>query len=465
MAIFTREDLLQALTLLDCDNVDILGAVEGVSTDTRTLQAGALFIALRGVRFDGHDYVEHAVARGAAALVLEERKRGRLDTAGLPTLWVSDTLVALGEIARYHRRRFDIPVIAIAGSVGKTTTKDITAHVLGQQWNVHKTPGNWNNRVGVPLVLLGLERSHTAAVIELGTNQFGEIEQLCHIAEPTHGIITAIAEEHLEFFGTLDGVEHEETALFRWLATAGGVACINLDDERLRRYVRQIPHTITFGQSAEAMLSASYRFEATTLFPIVTLSWHGRQKQARILQPGHAAARCAIAAAAAAVSAGINIETVAEGLSTYQPTLSHGYARMVVQHTANGLVILNDCYNANPASMRSALDTLAAYPTTGLRIALLGDMRELGAATEREHNAIVQYAAEKADALIAIGQAMSAAVVAADASLHQRMYVANTHQEAVSLIRAIAQPGDVLLVKGSRSLQLEHVIMLLTADS
>lgn len=465
MAIFTRENLLQALTLLHHDNLEVLRAVEGISTDTRTLPPGALFIALRGERFDGHDYLEQAIARGAAALVLDERNRGKLDTAGLPTFWVPDTLVALGELARYHRRRFKIPLIAIAGSVGKTTTKDITAHLLGQQWKVHKTPGNWNNRIGVPLVLLGLDSSHAAAVVEFGTNQFGEIEQLCSIAEPTHGIITAIAEEHLEFFGTLDGVEHEETALFRWLASADGIACINLDDQRLRRYVQQLPHVITFGRSAEAMLCATYRFEAATLFPIVTLDWRGRRVEARVAQPGYAVAQCAIAAAAAAASVGMDLEAIAEGLSTYRPTISHSYARMVVQRTADGLIILNDCYNANPASMQSALDTLAAYPAAGQRIALLGDMRELGAATEREHAAIVQYAMGKADTLIAIGQAMSAALVTVNGPLQRRMYVANTHHEAVLLVRAVAQPGDVLLVKGSRSLQLEHVIMQLMADS
>lgn len=460
MAHFTAEELIAAICPEATENVSSL-AVSGVSTDTRTLQPGELFVALSGERFDGHDYARVAIERGAAALVLDVSRRDKLDIGDTPTLWVRSTLDALGMLARYYRRRCGIPVIAVAGAVGKTTTKDMAAHVLASCYLVHKTPGNWNNAVGVPLTLFHIAAHHTVAVVEIGTNHPGEIAALCRIAEPTHGIVTAIAEEHLEFFGDLDGVEREETALFEWLQATGGIACVNLDDERLRRYAAALGRVVTFGTSDGADVRASVRFESTTLFPLVTIETGGRRAEARIHQPGFAAARCAIAAAAVAASLGMDAPAIAEALASYRPDAGHGYARMIVQRTGDGIVILNDCYNANPASMRCALDTLAVYPTAGRRIALLGDMRELGEATEAEHRAIVGYAAQRADAIIAVGEAMARALALLDGRI--AAYSAPSTADAAVLVRRIASSGDVVLVKGSRSLQLEDVIARLGA--
>ncbi|GIV54809.1 MAG: UDP-N-acetylmuramoyl-tripeptide--D-alanyl-D-alanine ligase [Candidatus Kapaibacterium sp.] len=461
MALFTAHELVEALDPIACDGAEKNFSIEGVSTDTRTLEPGMLFVALRGERFDGHCFTQQAVERGAAALVLEVTRQHELPQHPVPTIWVRDTLGALGALARYHRRRFGIPVMAIAGAVGKTTTKDMTAHLLSAHGAVHKTPENWNNQVGVPLVLLGLRSYHTAAVIELGTNHPGEIEQLCRIVEPTHGLITTIAEEHLEFFGSLDGVEQEETALFRWLATSGGVACVNLDDLRLRRYHSMLPSVLTFGTTADAMLVASVRFEPQTLYPIVSLEWQGMRAEARIVQPGYAAALCAIAASAAAVSMGALLDVIAAQLAQYRPPPTHGYARMVVQSADGGMTILNDCYNANPASMRCALETLAAYPTNGRRLAVLGDMRELGAASPAEHRRILSFARERADALVLLGEDMHRAAI----ELGVPALLADDHARAAELVRQIGRPGDVVLVKGSRTLALEHVIALLGAST
>ncbi len=460
MAHFTRDELVAALQPVGCEGLEPF-SVTGVSTDTRTLEPGMLFIALRGERFDGHQFIEHAIMRGASALVLDVAVRGQIPAPSRPTLWVRDTYAALGDLARYHRRRFAIPVLAIAGAVGKTTTKDMAAHALSAEWMVHKTPGNWNNLVGVPLVLLGLESHHTAAVIELGTNHPGEIEQLCRIAEPTHGLITTIAEEHLEFFGSLDGVEQEETALFRWIASSGGKACINLDDQRLARYAELLPSVLTFGSSPHAMLRASFTFEQATLYPIVHLHWQGESATVQIKQPGYAAAQCAIAASAAALSIGSSLAAITRQLELYRPSHAHGYARMVVESAEGGIIVLNDCYNANPASMRCALDTLAAYPTAGKRIAVLGDMRELGDAARAEHISILRAAIERADTLILLGEEMHRAAAALGDNNH---ILAHDHTSAAQLVRQFARRGDVVLVKGSRSLELEKVIALLGAE-
>ncbi|GBD05413.1 UDP-N-acetylmuramoyl-tripeptide--D-alanyl-D-alanine ligase [bacterium HR20] len=460
MLLFTRAELAEVLKPVASDNLDALDVVEGVSTDSRTLQAGNLFVALRGERFDGHAFVADAIERGARALVLDASYRGNCAPGDVPTFWVGDTLTAYGDLARAHRRRFDVPVVAVAGAVGKTTTKDIAAHLLATRYSVHRTPGNWNNRVGVPHVLLGIEPAHTAVVVEIGTNRPGEIAELCRIAEPTHGVITAIAEEHLEFLGSLDGVEQEETALFRWLARHGGFACVNVDDNRLVRYADHMPHVLTFGRDGSAQLRASFVLEPRTLFPLIELAFEGTSVRARLSHPGYGAAFCAIAASAVALSLGVELEAIAHELGTYRPAAPQRYARMQVEEGQGGITILNDCYNANPASMRVALDTLSAYPTAQQRIAVLGDMRELGAATDAEHQAILRYAAERADVVVAIGQAMEQAVcsLTGGGSLSCAVTIARSHSEAASIVRLLARPGDVVLVKGSRSMMLEHVI-------
>ncbi len=465
MPLFTREELAAVLQPVASDNLAALDVVEGISTDSRTLRAGNLFVALRGERFDAHAFVADAIERGARAFVLDASYRGHCAIGDAPTFWVVDTLTAYGDLARAHRRRFGMPVIAVAGAVGKTTTKDIAAHLLAERFTVHRTPGNWNNRVGVPHVLLGIEPVHTAVVVEIGTNRPGEIAELCRIAEPTHGVITAITQEHLEFLGSLDGVEQEETALFRWLAEHGGHSCVNLDDSRLARYAEHLPHVLTFGHNDAAQLRARFVLDSTTLFPLIELAFEGTHVQATLSHPGYGAAFCAIAASAVALSLGVDLEAIAHRLGTYRSTAPHGYARMQVEEGQGGITILNDCYNANPASMRAALDTLSAYPTAQQRIAVLGDMRELGAATAAEHRAIVEYAAERAGAIVAIGEAMENAVHLLDGSLPCTVAIARSHSEAASIVRSLARPGDVVLVKGSRSMMLENVIAHLRGGS
>jgi UDP-N-acetylmuramoyl-tripeptide--D-alanyl-D-alanine ligase len=462
---FVRDELLAALEPVAVENGEHLDCIEGVSTDTRTLWPGNLFVAFAGERFDGHTFVEDAIERGASALVLDVSRRGQYSIDRVPTIWVRDTLCAYGNLARAHRRRFSVPVVAIAGAVGKTTTKDIAAHLLTERYIVHRTPGNWNNRVGVPHVLLGIKPEHTAVVVELGTNRPGEIAELCRIAEPTHGVITAIAEEHLELLGSLDGVEQEETALFRWIGNHGGIACINRDDERLTRYVELLPMHVTFGFHPSSQLQATFTFDPQTLFPILSLAFEGMQVSATLAHPGYGAAFCAIAASALALSVGLDLETIAHGLNTYQPAPPHGYARMLVEAGDGGIVILNDCYNANPASMRAALETLAAYPTRGKRIALLGDMLELGDATSVAHRSVLSKAVERADAIVVLGEAMVEAMRSMDGSIAGKVVVAQSHSEAASIIRSMAGQRDVILVKGSRSMMLERVIELLRQHS
>lgn len=451
-ATFSYADLCaiagEAATSLPSDLV-----VRGVSTDTRTLVPGNIFIALRGERFDGHDHVERALGLGAVLCGVErafyahatEHVRARC-------IVCDDTLRLLGSFAWYHRRRFDIPVVAIGGAAGKTSTKDLTAHVLSQAMRVLKTEANLNNRIGTPHTLLQLTEEHEVAVIEIGTNEPGEIETLTAMVLPTHGLITNIDKEHLEKLIDLDGVEREETALFEWLRDSDGLALINVDDERLRAYAGSTPKHITFGLDHAADIRPDVDVD-DALHPALHLVKGDFTFRARMRTTGLAAARNAVCATAVAYALRLPAYSVKIGLETYQPAIDHGYARMVVQQAA-GFTVLNDCYNANPASMMLALHTLRRYHAS-YRVAILGDMRELGTSAPAEHEAMLAEAEQCADLIIVLGDEFHGAAQRLD---RPHVVLAETHAGCVAALKENAQPDMVVLVKGSRGLHMETVI-------
>jgi len=442
---FTRAELTE---LFGSDSVFLLPEfARGVSTDTRTLIAGNIFIALRGERFDGHDRLGDAIAKGAAILIVD--KELSTEHTSYPHITVGNTLHALGLLGQFHRKRFSIPVLAIAGAAGKTSTKDLTAHVLGTKFNTLKTRANFNNQIGVPLTLLELTPEHQAAVIEIGTNEPGEIEILARMTAPTHGLITNIGKEHLEKLIDLDGVEREETALFRYLHDSGGIALVNCDDERLKKYRDTTPGTITFGMDSSATVAASVHF-TYELHPILTFT---NRFEVEFPAFGYAAALNAIAAVAAGVAVGMTSDELTEALESYEQPPAHGYGRMNVEQVQD-TILLNDCYNANPDSMRIALKTLTLFPAVGKRIAVLGDMRELGAAAADEHAALITEAAECTDILLLLGDEM----LSAAQGITSTAICTNSKQECIDYLLTHRAEGDVILVKGSRGMALEDII-------
>jgi UDP-N-acetylmuramoyl-tripeptide--D-alanyl-D-alanine ligase len=432
----------------------------GIATDTRTMEPGTLFVALRGERFDAHDHLYEAMVRGAAGLVIEERWVPMWnETLGkefpkFARVVVPDTLVALGRLANFHRRRFSVPVIAVGGANGKTTTKDMIAHILGRSRITLKTQANNNNRVGTPLTLMQMNARTEAAVIEIGTNEPGEIEALSAIVEPTHALITNIGEEHLEKLIDLDGVEKEETALFRWAIDHGSTLVVNVDDVRLRSYAAT-PGAMSFATEAEADLRAELSF-SELLRPHCVIHTREETIAARLEATGYAAGLNAVAAVATCVAVGMPAKEALERCAEFVPDASHGYARMVVED-GDACTILNDCYNANPASMRMALKTLQGYAAGGRRIAVLGDMRELGAAEARAHAEIVTEAVPSCDVLIAVGSAMSRAC--AEQAVPATVYA--TTDECAAAIRSMVREGDVVLVKASRGMKFEAIVAAL----
>lgn len=429
----------------------------GVSTDTRTLEPGSVFVALRGEHFDGHEHVEAAFLAGARLCIVEadnpisRTKSHEWLASNKPIIMVPSTLHALGTLGWYHRRRFAIPVVAVAGSAGKTSTKELTAHVLSENYTVLKTQANYNNRIGTPLTLLQLDESHTAAVIEIGTNEPGEIELLAAMVQPTHGIITQIGKEHLEKLIDLDGVEREETALFEYLRDHDGVLLVNADDQRLRSwYARNGGKGLTFSVDSPADFQVQLSFNESLNPSIHHVAPDGGMR-ATMSTVGLAAGLNAIAAFAVGKALGMHVAQIKHGLESYQPPAVHGYARMVVERI-DGFSVLNDTYNANPESMAMALRTLAQFPST-TRIAVLGDMRELGDAAHTEHVQILELAVQVADAVLTVGSEFAQA-----ATTYSSVHVCPNASECVAVLRTIATAGAAILVKGSRGIQMEQVI-------
>jgi UDP-N-acetylmuramoyl-tripeptide--D-alanyl-D-alanine ligase len=432
--------------------------VAGVSTDTRTLAPGSLFVALRGERFDAHDYLAEAAAKGAAAAVVAEARAG--DAAPLPRLAVADTLAALGAVARLHRRRFRIPVVGVTGSNGKTTTREMIAAILATRGTVLKTEGNLNNEVGVPLTLFGLGPEHAAAVIEMGMSHPGEIARLAAIAEPQLGVVTLAAPAHLEGLGTVDAVADAKAELYQGLPE-GGVAIANADDARmLKRAQASGRRMITF--SAERG-----RRGDVVVLELVSQGEDGLRfvlgignREVAVHIPGlvgaHNAANAA-AAAAAAIALGCTDREIASGLAAVRPV----GRRLRLERLASGVQLVDDCYNANPASMSAALRTVAdlAAAQGGRRaVAVLGDMLELGAFEEEAHRSLGAEAAKAGlAALAAFGPRARATADAARAAGLEAFHTEDL-AALVAWAKGSVAPGDVLLVKGSRGMKLERLV-------
>jgi UDP-N-acetylmuramoyl-tripeptide--D-alanyl-D-alanine ligase len=436
--------------------------VRGVSTDTRTLAQDNAFIALRGENFDGHEYVDQAFDKGASIAVIDVVRYPDYAQRwpGKPIVAVADPLHTLGSFAWYHRRRFDIPVIAIAGAAGKTSTKDITAHVLSVAMHVLQTEKNFNNRIGTPHTLLRLTGEHEAAVVEIGTNEPGEIELLSAMVQPTHGLITNIGKEHLEKLIDLDGIEREETALFDYLTDNGGLLFVNVDDERLQRYGHHGHHgrAITFSIENEADIHLQVTFDEE-VHPTLHLVKGATTFHAHMHTVGLASAYNAACAVAVAWSLNYSAHQIKQGLESYQPLTSQGYARMAVERIG-GIAVLNDTYNANPESMKMSLKTLAMYPAKR-RIAVLGDMRELGPTAPEEHLSVLEHALQSADLVITIGESFRLALQHREAS---HAIEADSFEAAARIIRDNTQSGSVVLIKGSRGMQMENVIIHLRSS-
>jgi UDP-N-acetylmuramoyl-tripeptide--D-alanyl-D-alanine ligase len=437
--------------------------IRRVCTDSRDVRPGDLFVALKGERFDGHQFVEAAWQRGAIGLVVENRSGitsvAKSQASGRPVLLaVPDTLLAYQQLAAHHRRRFRIPVVAVTGSNGKTTTKDMVAHVLSERWTVLKTEGNLNNRIGVPQTLLGLRPRHQAAVVEMGVDHQGQTTRLGEIARPTIGLITNIGPDHLEFFGTVEASARAKGELLD-LLPPDGAAVLNADDAHFGYLAsRTRCQVVSFGLSRKAEVRATEVVADPRRGTAFRLTLPGRTRGARVILQAHGAHNLSNALAAAAVGHCLALSgaVIARGLARFRPATMRSQV-----HRWGDLRIINDCYNANPVSMKAAIDLLMHLGVGGRTIAVLGDMLELGPESPALHREVGAYLAERGVGyLIACGMlGRGFAEGAREAGMApDRVREAPDAPAAAAILTTMLRAGDVILVKGSRGMRMERVI-------
>ena len=428
-----------------------------VSTDSRQAQAGDLFFAIRGEHFDGHDFVSMVAHQGAAGLVVSRAFSGATP-AGCPVITVDDPRLALGRLAARYREDFELPVIAVGGSNGKTTTKDMLDAVLRQRFVTLASPASFNNDIGVPLTLLQLERRHQAAVLEIGTNHPGEIAALMRIARPRIALVTSIGREHLEFFGDLDGVIHEEG----WLAEllpANGLLVTNGDGVWAQAFAQRSQARVVrvgFDEGNDWRVTEVRPDDLGTTFVVAAprADWSGEY---RVNLLGRHQATNALLCLVVAGELGLDRAQVERGLAECQA------ATMRMQlWEANGVRVLDDAYNANTDSMITALKALMELPGQGRRIAVLGDMAELGSHSASAHEEVGRIAAELGvGQLIAVGVMASVMARAARAAGLLRVFEFAEVESARAAIKRFFKPGDLVLLKASRATRLERVANVL----
>jgi len=425
--------------------------IDKISTDSRTLKHGELFVALRGENFDAHSFVESVAKAGAAGAIVDSNWTGKTPE-NFALIRTEDTLQAYQKLAANYRKSLPLKVVAITGSNGKTSTKDFTAAVLGRRFHVTKTQGNFNNHVGLPRTMLEATSQDEVAVWEIGMNHPGEVAVLAKLAAPDAAIITNIGTAHIEFMGSREAIAAEKGALAQAVG-AEGTVILNADD--------QFSKSIAPSTSAKVILAGTT--EGTVRAIEITQSANGtdftilegaHRCRAQLPVPGLHMVQNALLGVAAGRIFGLSLEECAAGLAAAPLTK----ARLQIKEI-HGVQFIDDSYNANPDSMKAALRTLVELDTDGKRIAVLGEMRELGDESERGHLEVGETAAAlRVDYLIAIGTIAAAIARAAERAGLEKTRAVTSASEAAGILAEIAEPGDLVLIKGSRVARTERVM-------
>jgi UDP-N-acetylmuramoyl-tripeptide--D-alanyl-D-alanine ligase len=419
--------------------------VTGVSHDTRSLNKGDLYVAIVGRRLDGHRFLKEAARKGAKAALVSRFVPGN----GLPQIRVADTTRALGELGRSQRLQWDGPVVAVTGSVGKTTVKDMTAHLLSGKMRTLRSEGNLNNHWGLPLTLLRLTSGHQAAVVELGINHPGEMEWLSEVARPDVAVVTAIGEAHLGFFEGKRQLAKEKLRIGTALRE-GGKMVLNADDTYLAGAGK---NAVTFGLKLGQVRAK--KVQADGLGSQFLLAAQGQEIPTRLSVPGRHNVTNALAAVSAGLALGLPLKYMAQRLKSFR---SLSPMRMEIQNV-RGILFLNDAYNASPTSMEAALSTFKDLKGPKRKIAVLGDMLELGDHTQESHERIVRKALElKCHTLLLVGKAMGAAAKDTQDRSMEKIQLFDQAQDARTFLKGIARKGDAVLLKGSRGMRLEKIL-------
>jgi len=433
--------------------------VTGFAIDSRRVRPGDFFVPLKGEHTDGHNYIARAGEGGAVGAFHEKDKLPDPEiSAELVLIEVDNCLAALQTLASVYRERFELPVVAITGSSGKTTTKDFTAGVLSAKYNVLKTTGNLNNEIGLPLTILQLEKDHQVAVLEMGMSGSGEITALCEIARPTIGVITNIGEAHIELLGSVEAIASAKEELLDYLGS-GGIAVLNGDDPRLLDARKRYPgkaYCYGFNQGDIKGLQLSQRGESC-FFRVRFPDKSEGSFQAPL--PGRESVSNALAALTVGYILGLNMSQMKDGLAKSEVTTG----RLQILHNQDGLTVIDDSYNANPSSTRAALDVL--FELGGAKTAaILGDMLELGTGAREAHLKIGRYVAGLGiGCLVTVGDLARGIAEGAGSAGMTAAYQCADHQEALAVVRSLSLADDwYVLVKGSRGMKMENIVQALT---
>jgi len=439
--------------------------VAGVSIDSRTIRAGELFFAIHGPRHDGHDHVAAALERGAlAAVVAESRARQFPDAVRGSCLVVEDTLRGLHRLATAVRVAWGKKIAGVTGSVGKTTTKEILAALLGAKLRILKSEGNFNNAYGLPLTLFRLEEGHDTAVLEMGMSRRYELQELAAIAKPDVGVVTRVAPAHLEFFASIEEIALAKRELIEGLNGRESVAVLNADDPLVAAFASHAPGRVfTYGVEQAADFSAEAIEDRGALGSAFVLVENGKRTRLELALPGPHVISNALAALAAASAWGIG---AAEAQAVFR-TLHAPSMRGELLRFSNAAALINDSYNSSPAALQAMIKVLAATPNYRRRILAAGEMRELGATSPQLHREAGKFAAETGGIDWVIGvegdaaQIVEGAVAAGVPRAQTRIFA--TSEEAAKFLADFVAPGDLLLVKGSRGLKMERIVETLLA--
>ena len=462
---FSLQDILDSTggAVIRGDPSKVFG---GISIDSRTINRGDLFVALRGVKFDGHQFAKEAMEKGGEGVIIENESlgwEGTRDPRGKAVIAVGDTLRALGDIAHWWREKHPIPLIAVVGSNGKTTTKEIIATLLEGSFRVLKTSGNRNNLVGLPLTLLDLGPEHNMAVVEMGMNLKGEIKRMTEIANPDVGLITNISEAHLEGLGTFEELIKAKGDLWDTMRP-NGVIVVNRDDLNVMKLAERYPgRKVTFGLEVTSDVMAKELSIEGSEGVKFTLTLRGGEVEVFFPMMGITSIYNALAGTAVASVFGVQREKIKERLEGFKPFSM----RMEIIRVSNGATIINDAYNANPKSMELALKSLSEVKEAERGIAVLGDMLELGQFSDEAHARIGEKVASfGVDLLFTLGErAEIIAQKARQAGLNEdRVVVSRDHRDLLLRLKKTVKRGDWILVKGSRAMSMEKIVLGLMGE-
>lgn len=433
---------------------------KGISIDSRKVKRDEIFFAIKGENHDGHIFLADVFKKGVETVVINKSRFDKDKSIsryrGKKILVVRDTIKALGEFARIHKRNFKAGILCIAGSNGKTTTKDLTAAVLSKKFNVLKTEGNLNNHIGLPMTLLKLNSSHTFCVLEAGASHFGELRYLCEIAEPDFGLVTNIGKEHLEFFKNVRGVAKAEFELYDYLKNKENKICfLNIDDKFINKYSGGISDDKKFTYSYKSDTDVKGRFKGynENYEPEIEIKSAKKEFKTSISTFGQHSVYNGLAAAAVGLYFKVETKKIKSALQNF---IQESSKRMEIIRTG-GVTIINDTYNSNPESVRMGLQTMMDFKTKGKKFAVLSDMLELGKASKREHREIGKFAAAQGIINLYTFGKESYSIFKSASKIKNNLYF-DKKADLITMLKKTIKANDVIYVKGSRGMKMEEVV-------